>query len=57
MPTALDGEVIEWALEMNRFDERKTVNHLAEQDTPLPEALLREIADVIAAAHVSAARR
>ncbi len=50
-----DGEVIEWALEMNRFDERKTVNHLAEQDA-LPEALLREIADVIAASHDSAPR-
>jgi aminoglycoside phosphotransferase family enzyme/predicted kinase len=49
-----DGELVEWALEMNRFDERKTVNHLAEQDA-LPRTLLREIAEAIAASHHSAA--
>ncbi|PYF02031.1 hypothetical protein BJ122_11561 [Rhodopseudomonas faecalis] len=50
-----DGEVVEWLLEMNRFDERKTVNHLAEQNA-LPDPLLQEIADVIAASHHSAPR-
>lgn len=47
------GDVVEWVLDMNRFDERKTVNHLAEADA-LPPALLQDIAETIAAAHRSA---
>jgi hypothetical protein len=45
-----DGEVVEWALEMARFDERQTVDHLARAGS-LSVELLHDIADVIAASH------
>ncbi|MBB5049606.1 hypothetical protein HNR60_004387 [Rhodopseudomonas rhenobacensis] len=47
------GEVVEWAIEMTRFDEQQTVDHLAEAGTP-PTALLLDIADAIAASHAAA---
>jgi len=48
-----DGEVVEWALQMARFDERQTVDHLATADA-LGVDLLHAIAEVIAASHRSA---
>jgi uncharacterized protein len=48
-----DGNVIEWALEMHRFDEEKTLDCLADGariDPPLIEALAR----AVAAAHARA---
>jgi aminoglycoside phosphotransferase family enzyme/predicted kinase len=48
-----DGEVVEWALKMHRFDEDETLDRLADAgriDTPLIEALAREVA----AAHARA---
>ncbi|HEY0331299.1 MAG TPA: AAA family ATPase [Rhodopseudomonas sp.] len=47
------GRVVEWAVEMTRFDEQQTVDHLARHGAPRP-ALLRDIADVIAASHAAA---
>ncbi|KIZ39283.1 DNA-binding protein [Rhodopseudomonas palustris] len=48
-----DGEVVEWAIEMARFDEQRTVDHLAAAG-PLDGALVAKIADVIAASHAAA---
>jgi aminoglycoside phosphotransferase family enzyme/predicted kinase len=48
-----DGDVVEWALEMARFDERQTVDHLATADA-LGIDLLHDIAEVIAASHRAA---
>ncbi|MBB1091809.1 AAA family ATPase [Rhodopseudomonas palustris] len=48
-----DGEPIEWAVEMQRFDERRTIDHLAAAG-PLDPALVVAIADVIAASHRAA---
>lgn len=48
-----DGEAIEWAVDMMRFDERRTVDHLAAAG-PLAPDLVTAIADVIAASHRSA---
>uniref|UniRef100_Q07QV3 Aminoglycoside phosphotransferase domain-containing protein n=1 Tax=Rhodopseudomonas palustris (strain BisA53) TaxID=316055 RepID=Q07QV3_RHOP5 len=48
-----DGEVVEWALEMARFDERQTVDHLARAGA-LGIDLLHDIADVIATSHRNA---
>ena len=48
-----DGETVEWALEMRRFDESATLDHLAEAgriDDCLADALARSVA----AAHRSA---
>ena len=48
-----DGEVVEWALKMHRFDEEATLDRLAERgriDTALIEALAR----AVAAAHARA---
>jgi aminoglycoside phosphotransferase family enzyme/predicted kinase len=48
-----DGDTVEWALKMHRFDEEKTLDRLADAgriDTPLIEALAR----AVAAAHARA---
>ncbi|WP_157043261.1 AAA family ATPase [Rhodopseudomonas palustris] len=48
-----DGRVVEWAIDMTRFDERQTVDLLAEAAPP-ETALLLDIAEVIAASHAAA---
>ena len=50
------GAPIEYAIEMTRFDERLTLDHLADAG-PLQPALVEATADAIAAAHVVAPRR
>lgn len=45
-----DGPVVEWAVEMARFDENKTLDHLARAGKVSPE-LAEAVADVIDAAH------
>jgi uncharacterized protein len=50
-----NGTPIEYAIEMTRFDERRTIDHLAEAG-PLDPALVAAIADAIAASHVDAPR-
>jgi hypothetical protein len=47
-----DGVTVEWALEMARFDERHTIDHLAETG-PLDPGLIAAIAEVIAASHAT----
>ena len=50
------GEPVEWAVEMRRFDETRTLDHLADQgtiDDTLAEALGRVVADAHAAAAVA----
>lgn len=49
------GEVLDWVVHMRRFDERQTLDHIA-QAGGLSPALLAELARVIAAAHACAAR-
>jgi aminoglycoside phosphotransferase family enzyme/predicted kinase len=53
---AIDGKgtPVEYAVEMTRFDERQTLDHLAEAAAPDP-ALAAATADAIAASHVTAA--
>jgi aminoglycoside phosphotransferase family enzyme/predicted kinase len=48
-----DGEPVEWALEMRRFDERATLDHLAEAGQ-IDDRLACELARAVAAAHRSA---
>src|SRR5260370_4583076 len=48
-----DGTPVEFAIEMTRFDERQTIDHLAEAG-PLDPDLVDAIADAIAASHVVA---
>lgn len=48
-----DGEPIEWAVEMQRFDESRTVDQVANAN-PLAPALVDAIADTIAASHRAA---
>lgn len=48
------GDVVEWALEMRRFDESQTLDRLAERGA-LTEAVAADAADAIAAAHRDAA--
>ncbi len=48
-----DGTAVEFAIEMTRFDERQTFDHLAEAGPPDP-ALVDAIADAIAASHLNA---
>jgi hypothetical protein len=48
-----DGAAVEWAIEMTRFDERLTLDHLAEAK-PLSFDFAENVADVIAASHASA---
>ncbi len=50
------GTPIEYAIEMTRFDERSTLDHLAETG-PLQPALAEATADAIAASHVAAPRK
>jgi aminoglycoside phosphotransferase family enzyme/predicted kinase len=47
------GAPVEFAVEMNRFDERRTFDHLAEAG-PLDPALIDAVAEAIAASHRSA---
>ncbi|QWG17119.1 AAA family ATPase [Bradyrhizobium sediminis] len=49
------GTPVEFAVEMTRFDERQTIDHLAEAGPPDP-ALVNAIAEAIAASHVVAPR-
>jgi hypothetical protein len=49
-----DGTPVEFAIEMTRFDERQTFDHLAEAG-PLDSDLIDAIADAIAASHEIAA--
>src|SRR6476646_654883 len=53
---AIDGEgtPVEYAVEMTRFDERQTLDHLAEAAAPDPD-LVAATADAIAASHTAAA--
>ncbi|WP_047308059.1 AAA family ATPase [Rhodopseudomonas palustris] len=48
-----DGPVVEWAVEMSRFDESRTLDHLASAG-PLGSELVDAIADAIAASHRAA---
>jgi aminoglycoside phosphotransferase family enzyme/predicted kinase len=48
-----DGPAVEWAIEMARFDENLTLDHLAEAK-PLGSDFAESIADVIAASHTVA---
>jgi uncharacterized protein len=48
-----DGVPVEFAIEMTRFDERQTIDHLAESGEP-DRDLVEAIADVIAASHAIA---
>lgn len=48
-----DGETVEWALEMRRFDERATLDHLAESGR-IDDRIADELARTVAAAHRSA---
>jgi hypothetical protein len=45
-----DGEPVEWALEMQRFDERATLDHLAEAGK-IDERIADALARAVAAAH------
>jgi uncharacterized protein len=45
-----DGKPVEYAIEMTRFDERQTIDHLAEAG-PLDPDLVDAIAEAIAASH------
>ena len=47
------GTPVEYAVEMTRFDERQTIDHLAEAG-PLDSGLVDAIADAIAASHLVA---
>jgi aminoglycoside phosphotransferase family enzyme/predicted kinase len=47
------GEPVEWAVDMTRFDETQTLDHLA-ASAPVSPALAMKIADLIAAAHETA---
>ena len=48
-----DGVPVEFAIEMNRFDERQTIDHLAEAGEP-DRDLVESIADAIVASHAVA---
>lgn len=48
-----EGDAVEWAIEMTRFDERLTLDHLAESG-PLPFDFAESVADTIAASHAAA---
>jgi aminoglycoside phosphotransferase family enzyme/predicted kinase len=49
------GAPVEYAVEMTRFDERQTIDHLAEAG-PLDPGVVEAIADAIAASHAAAPR-
>jgi uncharacterized protein len=48
-----DGEPIEWAVEMTRFDEERTLDHLAERGE-LDDTLIGKLAVAVAAMHEQA---
>jgi aminoglycoside phosphotransferase family enzyme/predicted kinase len=48
-----DGTPVEFAIEMTRFDERQTIDHLAESGEP-DRDLVEAIADAVAASHAIA---
>jgi aminoglycoside phosphotransferase family enzyme len=48
-----DGAPVEYAIEMARFDERQTIDHLAKAGEP-DSGLVKAIADAIAASHAVA---
>jgi aminoglycoside phosphotransferase family enzyme/predicted kinase len=48
-----DGEVVEWALLMRRFDENATLDHVAEQQG-IDDRLARALGEAAAAAHARA---
>jgi uncharacterized protein len=50
-----DGTPVEYAVEMTRFDERQTIDHLAKAG-PLDPRLVDAIADAVAASHAIAPR-
>jgi aminoglycoside phosphotransferase family enzyme/predicted kinase len=50
-----NGTPVEYAIEMTRFDERQTIDHLAEAG-PLDPGLVDAIADAVAASHAAAPR-
>ncbi|UFX45746.1 AAA family ATPase [Bradyrhizobium sp. 41S5] len=50
------GPVVEWAVEMARFDENKTLDHLAEQDAIRPE-LGERLAAILLESHRTATGR
>ena len=51
-----NGEIVEWAIEMRRFDEKQTLDRLAEEgnlDLALADALARVVADAHARAPIA----
>src|SRR6202521_6199643 len=50
-----DGTPVEYAIEMTRFDEHQTIDHVAEAGAPDSD-LVNAIAEVIAASHAVAPR-
>ena len=48
-----DGETIEWAVEMSRFDENQTLDHVAVADG-IDDALAQKLAAMVAAMHTRA---
>ncbi|GAB2185776.1 bifunctional aminoglycoside phosphotransferase/ATP-binding protein [Roseibium sp. LAB1] len=50
------GEVIEWAIEMNRFERQHELDAIAEQG-PLPDSLSARLADMMVSAHDAAPLR
>jgi uncharacterized protein len=50
-----NGEPVEWAVEMIRFDERQTIDHIAEAGPPVRDLAIK-IADAITASHAVAPR-
>ena len=52
----VDGDVVEWLVEMARLDQSGLFNRLAERGA-LSEPLIREVADAVAQLHAAADRR
>lgn len=52
-----DGQVVDWLVEMNRFDETQLFDRLAGVDKGLRRPVIEELADVIADFHAGAALR
>ena len=48
-----EGEAVEWALKMRRFDETQTLDHLADAGR-IDEAMIEALARAVAAAHARA---
>lgn len=51
-----DGDVVEWAVHLRRFDENATLDHLAEKGV-LPAAMMDLLAQAVVRSHVLAPRR